>query len=417
MATAAARLAVVLLCTLTAEGLAGDVYNESCGCKTLDPLPCGKWKAVADTRCWSWVPGSYAGPGKPVGDAVRAALSRVYGQEEQTARIAKRIDDWYRALLAREALGYEGELPLPPTFHLAGRSGIGKSMTAKLVSRAFSLRQHPTEPLAGDCLHMVGNDAAWPTEVDNDPQHFVRHLRKLADHARRCPVGVILLDDLMAWPEVSKKFVAGVVNRDDFEDSSGRMISLKTSIVFLTSDLAFASEDESGEPYTKAELERHISFDTLEWYTGTRNADIRSPPSEIPEEIAMNPLTKAAQDDLIAGYIADLPCKVPKVRCVRWDVGLPDRIYDAFLMKKTQRHTLYGGGGRFILHGAAEEFDGLHRLLAEAPQRDYRLQLDMDKKHAWRASLRLDPNNTEQGQWAVGSPVPPEMQVAGDDEL
>ena len=207
---------------------------------------------VVDQDAVASVVGDWTGipVGRMVKDEIQSVLniaeklkSRVIGQDHAMDAIAKRIQT-SRAKL---------DNPNKPVgvFMLCGPSGVGKTETAHALSELL---------FSGDESMIVINmsefqEAHTVSTLKGAPAGYVGYGQGgvLTEAVRRRPYAVVLLDEVeKAHPDVHEMFFQ-VFDKGFMNDSEGRFIDFKNTVILLTSnagtDLVMAlSEDEETKP-------------------------------------------------------------------------------------------------------------------------------------------------------------------------
>ena len=217
-----------------------------------DPMVFG----VVDEDAVASVVGDWTGipVGRMVKDELRAVLTisdqlkdRVIGQDHAMEALAKRIQT-SRAKL---------DNPNKPVgvFMLCGPSGVGKTETAHALSELL---------FSGDESMIVINmsefqEAHTVSTLKGAPAGYVGYGQGgvLTEAVRRRPYSVVLLDEVeKAHPDVHEMFFQ-VFDKGFMNDSEGRFIDFKNTIILLTSNvgtdlITTMSEDEELKPDPEA---------------------------------------------------------------------------------------------------------------------------------------------------------------------
>ncbi|MEO0463952.1 MAG: type VI secretion system ATPase TssH [Pseudomonadota bacterium] len=211
---------------------------------------------VVDEDAVAAVVGDWTGIpiGRMVKDEIKSVLeiadklkARVIGQDHAMDAIAKRIQT-SRAKL---------DNPNKPVgvFMLCGPSGVGKTETAHVLSELL---------FSGDDSMIVINmsefqEAHTVSTLKGAPAGYVGYGQGgvLTEAVRRRPYSVVLLDEVeKAHPDVHEMFFQ-VFDKGFMNDSEGRFIDFKNTLILLTSnvgtDLVMSlSEDEETKPDSEA---------------------------------------------------------------------------------------------------------------------------------------------------------------------
>ena len=211
---------------------------------------------VADADAVAAVVGDWTGipVGRMVKDEIASVLTiadqlkdRVIGQDDAMDAIAKRIQT-SRAKL---------DNPNKPVgvFMLCGPSGVGKTETAHVLSELL---------YSGDDSLIVINmsefqEAHTVSTLKGAPAGYVGYGQGgvLTEAVRRRPYSVVLLDEVeKAHPDVHEMFFQ-VFDKGFMNDSEGRFIDFKNTLILLTSNvgtdlITTMSEDEEMKPSTEA---------------------------------------------------------------------------------------------------------------------------------------------------------------------
>jgi len=217
-----------------------------------DPMVFGEVDADAVAAVvgdWTGIP-----VGRMVKDEIAAILTiadqlkkRVVGQDHAMDAVAKRIQT-SRAKL---------DNPNKPVgvFMLCGPSGVGKTETAHALSELL---------YSGDDSLIVINmsefqEAHTVSTLKGAPAGYVGYGQGgvLTEAVRRLPYSVVLLDEVeKAHPDVHEMFFQ-VFDKGYMDDSEGRHIDFKNTLILLTSNvgselIASLSEDEEMKPDAEA---------------------------------------------------------------------------------------------------------------------------------------------------------------------
>ncbi len=211
---------------------------------------------VADADAVASVVGDWTGIpiGRMVKDEIASVLNiadamkaRVVGQDHSMEAIAKRIKT-SRAKL---------DNPNKPVgvFMLCGPSGVGKTETAHVLSELL---------YSGDDSMIVINmsefqEAHTVSTLKGAPAGYVGYGQGgvLTEAVRRRPYSVVLLDEVeKAHPDVHEMFFQ-VFDKGFMNDSEGRFIDFKNTLILLTSNvgtelITTLSEDEEMKPEPEA---------------------------------------------------------------------------------------------------------------------------------------------------------------------
>jgi type VI secretion system protein VasG len=211
---------------------------------------------VADADAVAAVVGDWTGipVGRMVKDEIASVLTiadqlkkRVVGQDDAMDAIAKRIQT-SRAKL---------DNPNKPVgvLMLCGPSGVGKTETAHVLSELL---------FSGDDSLIVINmsefqEAHTVSTLKGAPAGYVGYGQGgvLTEAVRRRPYSVVLLDEVeKAHPDIHEMFFQ-VFDKGFMNDSEGRFIDFKNTLILLTSNvgtdlITTMSEDEEMKPTTEA---------------------------------------------------------------------------------------------------------------------------------------------------------------------
>ena len=157
----------------------------------------------------------------------------------------------------------------PMILHFAGDHGVGKTNTARLVSKAWSLRCQEELPwlrkgidmikrsrrscLSGDAMLTVSGTSYEGLSTD---WVVLDMLQRMQEHHRRFPHGIILLDDASALP-------ANVLSRVLFTYSS----TLQSLLVIVTTDFGsqgrtVGKDQQAVAQFARMEWEQFFSSDS-----------------------------------------------------------------------------------------------------------------------------------------------------------
>ena len=193
-------------------------------------LPAVDHQAVASVVAdWTGIP-----VGKMVKDEVESVLRlsetlgrRVIGQDHAMEMISKRIQT------ARAAL----DNPNKPigVFMLCGPSGVGKTETALALAEAIYGGEHNLITINMSEFQ----EAHTVSTLKGAPPGYVGYGEGgiLTEAVRRKPYSVVLLDEIeKAHPDVHEIFFQ-VFDKGIMEDSEGRLIDFKNTLILLTSNV------------------------------------------------------------------------------------------------------------------------------------------------------------------------------------
>lgn len=211
---------------------------------------------VADADSVAAVVGDWTGIpiGRMVKDEIQSVLTiadklkeRVVGQDHAMDAVAKRIQT------SRAKLDNPNK-PLG-VFMLCGPSGVGKTETAHVLSELL---------YSGDDSMIVINmsefqEAHTVSTLKGAPAGYVGYGQGgvLTEAVRRHPYSVVLLDEVeKAHPDVHEMFFQ-VFDKGFMNDSEGRYIDFKNTLILLTSNvgtdlITSLSEDEEMKPDAEA---------------------------------------------------------------------------------------------------------------------------------------------------------------------
>ncbi|SFS03735.1 type VI secretion system ATPase TssH [Sphingomonas jatrophae] len=217
-----------------------------------DPMVFG----VVDADAVAAVVGDWTGipMGRMVKDEIASVLTienelkkRVVGQDYAMDTIAKRIKT------SRAKLDNPGK-PVG-VFMLCGPSGVGKTETAHVLSEML---------YSGDDSMIVINmsefqEAHTVSTLKGAPAGYVGYGQGgvLTEAVRRRPYSIVLLDEVeKAHPDVHEMFFQ-VFDKGFMNDSEGRFIDFKNTLILLTSNVGTdlitqSSEDEETKPDPEA---------------------------------------------------------------------------------------------------------------------------------------------------------------------
>lgn len=131
----------------------------------------------------------------------------------------------------------------PLVLHLAGDNGVGKTMTAHLISLATSFREAVGAGgeylgYGNNLLKIAGSaysNIAGPTEVSAARNNI---FRQVSTHLQTYPKGIILLDDANTMHPDLIEALGPVLGRGELPTIDGALqkVSVNSAIIILTSD-------------------------------------------------------------------------------------------------------------------------------------------------------------------------------------
>ena len=192
---------------------------------------------------------------------ITRALEGLQGQDEQKPRI---VDAVLRKLRRPRE---------PLVLHLVGDNGVGKTRTSELISIALSLHCHPQSPECkfGDCMTAI-EMTSFP-EGKWDVNLTVHHIvRRAAQHAAKFPNGLLVLNDLPAFPREVVKAIGPLLG------GAGKFASFpdfdpSKLLVVATSDLGI---ERRSLRMTPAELTAFVTNE-FQWMFPSSDAIITIP--------------------------------------------------------------------------------------------------------------------------------------------
>ena len=171
------------------EGNSNKFENErNCPCQPLCVRPSGYSKPV----CWTLpaLRSRYASSNENIGDVhtcLYALFQQIHGQKSSIETIVGHIN---RKLYDPKASFI---------VHLAGDNGVGKTMSASILSTAISLFPHQSAPSAGETL-LIFPGSEFASIAKSAPSSFQQAAEgiraRLVAHATRFPRCVVLFDEI-----------------------------------------------------------------------------------------------------------------------------------------------------------------------------------------------------------------------------
>ena len=169
----------------------------------------------------------------------KTLAKEVIGQEEAVKSVAQAIR------LSRSGLA-DANRPIA-SFMFAGSSGSGKTLLSRTLAK--SMFDSPDAMIRIDCSEYSEKHSI--ARLIGAPPGYVGHEEGgvLTEAVRRKPFSIVLLDEI---EKASREFVQlflGVLDEGRLQDSQGRQVSFRNTIIIMTSNLgsAFINESESDE--------------------------------------------------------------------------------------------------------------------------------------------------------------------------
>lgn len=215
----------------------------------------------------------------------------------------------------------------PMVLHLAGDNGVGKTLTARLISKAMSL--HCTTDRercdAGDNLLTLSGTSFDAMPFPEARQNIVRRIMAFMEWH---PHGVVLIDDLTAMPPPLVTALAPLLGRgshfpEQFEGKrAGEAVpSLAQLLVIVTTDLGQQGRTVGR---TVPDIEQLVRDMFTHLYGTLVSAHTRT--------YAYLPFVTATAADVIRTAVTHLPCVSPLVT-----VATIDDIAASFLVERHRR--------------------------------------------------------------------------------
>ena len=156
---------------------------------------------------------------------VRALTGLVVGQEEATQKIADKIIGSF--------VGFKSDKEPVATFLLTGPTGVGKTETAKAVANLccdgniyvvdMTTFKHET-----DISRLLGASPGYVGYGDRN---------SFCDFLNEHPDGVVLFDEIEKAARGCLDLLMRILDEGEFIDARGRIISLRESVIFCTTNL------------------------------------------------------------------------------------------------------------------------------------------------------------------------------------
>ncbi|CCW64570.1 unnamed protein product [Phytomonas sp. EM1] len=230
-----------------------------------------------------------------------------------------------------EVVRYKIYHPLEPTVvHLAGDNGVGKTFTARLVSRALSLRCGGNSPgcEAGDNLLTISG-----TSFEGLPLEEARRdvVGRLSRHLRAFPHGLVLIDDLTAMDPALVAALAPLFGRgthfpeqlypaypDDptppagpTTASKGKAVSASAAVAAASAPpvsqlLVFITTDLGKQGRTRGRSLREIETMVRGAFTELYGALLPA----YTHTFAYLPFSAGTAEAVVRGAVAQLPCEL-----------------------------------------------------------------------------------------------------------
>ncbi|EAN80239.1 uncharacterized protein TEOVI_000178300 [Trypanosoma equiperdum] len=268
---------------------------------TCPPAPvCSRYKWLSSSQLYCWMsklPSRLVSRELPFATddkARRLAISnveellrtRLVGQGHLTEAIAS---------LMRKKLSYPHE---PLVLHFAGDNGVGKTHTARLLSLATSLRcanSRGRQCDSGDNMLVISGTGFGGLEGRDGLNLLVR---KITEHQRKYPHGIVLLDDLNAMHPSLVALLAPLFGRADrFEGQAADLPSLKELTVIVTTDFG-----KQGRTFGKSvvEVEKMVRMEFNSLYGSFVPAFVRT--------LAFAAFSKRSAEEMVRTTVITLPC-------------------------------------------------------------------------------------------------------------
>ncbi|KAN0064206.1 hypothetical protein ACQY0O_003373 [Thecaphora frezii] len=167
----------------------------------------------------------------------RTLAREVIGQEEAVKSVAQAIR------LSRSGLA-DANRPIA-SFMFAGSSGSGKTLLSRTLAKCMF--DSPDAMVRIDCSEYSEKHSI--ARLIGAPPGYVGHEEGgvLTEAVRRKPFSIVLLDEI---EKASREFIQlflGVLDEGRLQDSQGRQVSFRNTIIIMTSNLGSAYINESEE--------------------------------------------------------------------------------------------------------------------------------------------------------------------------
>eukprot|EP01006_Ploeotia_vitrea_P049993 TRINITY_DN67399_c1_g1_i1.p1 TRINITY_DN67399_c1_g1~~TRINITY_DN67399_c1_g1_i1.p1 ORF type:complete len:380 (+),score=23.83 TRINITY_DN67399_c1_g1_i1:31-1140(+) len=216
----------------------------------------------------------------------------------------------------------------PLTLHFAGDNGVGKTWLARLTSRALFQKEHPSIDNVGDGFVQLD----IPTSHELGDEESIARARRsvriqLAEALKSCERSVVLIDELET---IHPKIISAIAPA--FKGDPIHGVATNRAIFILTSD--FGSEGIAAGKSPDKVIEMVWKF------CGQIYADT----PEIQKTVTIVPFASLLRQDFYAltkHYMDYLPCKVKKLKCVKYSTDvtnfLVDQAWEGGLRNKNAR--------------------------------------------------------------------------------
>lgn len=205
--------------------------------------------------------------------------TRIYGQQQALNQIRAVLrpiidnTDISKEMLMKSPSSSSTSF-LPPLLYLVGDNGVGKSLSASIISEnLFEYHQQRTKEHQKSLLYLDGQDYAAPPDENLRQTHaimFANNIRnKIVEKLRVCPKSIIIIDELQNM--MSEVFLRlSQMFEGTIHDPRYGTISTQHAIFIFTSDLGYQDETRN---LTYTQLRDRIYEVTNQWLMNDKILD------------------------------------------------------------------------------------------------------------------------------------------------
>lgn len=286
-------------------------------CESKGYLDVGLYKYCKFTNSY-WATSSYQQYALKM---LNIALDRLKGKASQVEQL-------------RNLLSLKIQRPdAPLMIHIAGDNGVGKSLTASLVSLAMSRFYKNSLCDEGDGLIRIAGTSYDGLDIFAARSSIMTLLKK---HVASHPYGIVVVDDINQMSPALVRAISSLFGKggDDSNDALTKDQVARLTI-FITSDLG-----REGRTQGKMESEVHLIVeDELKHHYGQLDMAMFN-------TFVYMPLTSKAMEEIARDRLDDLNRTLPQVQKVTYDPLVP--IFIAKLTEARERAVVLHENGRAL---------------------------------------------------------------------
>eukprot|EP01012_Entosiphon_sulcatum_P051850 TRINITY_DN71217_c0_g1_i1.p1 TRINITY_DN71217_c0_g1~~TRINITY_DN71217_c0_g1_i1.p1 ORF type:complete len:359 (-),score=61.30 TRINITY_DN71217_c0_g1_i1:70-1125(-) len=224
----------------------------------------------------------------------------------------------------------------PTAMHFAGDNGVGKTMLAKLLSRAMFRNPHALIDGAGDGLLFIETSQYRGLEAGNTQALRAASnslINKVSTHLSRCPDALLLLDEMEKMDPLLSDPITRILKGEVLQG-----VPSQRATVILTSD--FGSEGAL-RGKTFEQIRAIIHTQTLHFFKGEK---------AIAKLVDIVPFVTPEKPQfrlMIDAMFRTLPCQLHQVRCLQFDAAAIDTVTQQAV--EANENAIRNGRGAFDL--------------------------------------------------------------------